>query len=458
MKSYDLVDLATRNLRESKLRNGLTTLGIAVGVASLVAMLSLGVGLQELANRRIGKSGLFDTVFVTSKQDVRGVNRDRNDESERVENDAANARLLDDSARQGMEKLANVNEVVPEVRVVSEARFNGKSHTAFLAGIPRSAAESEAFDNMKGRFFSSANAREAILQNEFAKELDSKNPDGLVGQEITVRFAERRGVAAGSAGEAEAGGAEEAGGSFSVVRREEKFRVVGIIEEEPYGGMRMISRARVFIPTKAAEELNMMQFFDAASMMRGANPNAKAYSMLMVKVASPGRVQQVQDEIKKMGFRTYSILDATKSLRRFFAIFDLFLGIFGSLALAVASLAIINTLVMAVLERRREIGIMKALGASDSDVKKLFFAEAGTMGIVGGALGVGLGWLIGQGINIGTEIYMRRQQLPPENVWSVPWWLVLGAIGFAVVVSLLAGLYPAARAAKLDPIRALRYE
>ncbi len=460
MKSYDLVDLATRNLRESKLRNGLTTLGIAVGVASLVAMLSLGVGLQELANRRIGKSGLFDTVFVTSKQDMRGMNRDDHDE-DRNERDALNARLLDDAARQEMEKLPNVNEVVPEVRVVSEVRYNDKSYTAFLAGVPRSAGDSEAFDNMKGHFFSSATAREAILQNEFAKELDAKNPDGLIGQEFTLRYSERRPAASTDSSRpaaSTAGGGAASSDSFSVIRREEKFKIVGIIEEEPYGGMRMISRARLFIPTETAEQLNMMQFFDAASMMRGTSPTAKAYSMLTVKVASPGKVQQVQDAIKKMGFRTYSILDATKSLRRFFTIFDMFLGIFGSLALAVASLAIINTLVMAVLERRHEIGVMKAIGASDSDVKRLFFAEAGTMGVVGGALGVALGWLIGRAINLGTEIYMRRQQIPPENVWSVPWWLVLGAIAFAVVVSLLAGLYPAARAAKLDPIKALRYE
>jgi putative ABC transport system permease protein len=148
----------------------------------------------------------------------------------------------------------------------------------------------------------------------------------------------------------------------------------------------------------------------------------------------------------------------TRNLRRFFAILDLFLGIFGSLALAVASLGIINTLVMAILERRREIGILKALGAADRDVRQLFFAEAGAMGLVGGALGVAMGWTIGRLINFGTNICLRRQGLPSENIWWVPWWLVLGAIGFAVLVSLVAGIYPAARAARLDPVQALRYE
>ena len=141
-----------------------------------------------------------------------------------------------------------------------------------------------------------------------------------------------------------------------------------------------------------------------------------------------------------------------------FAIFDLFLGIFGSLALAVASIGIVNTLVMAILERRREIGIMKAIGASDSDVKGLFFAEAGVMGVFGGFVGVALGWTIGRVINLGTNVYLKRQHFPPAQIWSVPLWLVFGAIAFSIVVSLLSGLYPAVRAARLDPVQALRYE
>src|SRR5205823_10192640 len=121
-------------------------------------------------------------------------------------------------------------------------------------------------------------------------------------------------------------------------------------------------------------------------------------------------VAAVENAIRKMGFNTFSIVDATHSMRQFFAVLDLFLGIFGSLALAVASLGIVNTLVMAILERRREIGIMKAIGASDIDVRRLFFAEAGAMGFAGGALGVALGWTIGRVINAGTNLYLRNHQ------------------------------------------------
>src|SRR5437660_12616115 len=99
-----------------------------------------------------------------------------------------------------------------------------------------------------------------------------------------------------------------------------------------------------------------------------------------MRVKDPSRIQGVEDAIKKMGFTTFSILDASRGIRQFFAVLYAFLGIFGSLALIVASIGIVNTLVMAILERRREIGIMKAIGASDRDVERLFFAEVGAMG------------------------------------------------------------------------------
>jgi putative ABC transport system permease protein len=102
--------------------------------------------------------------------------------------------------------------------------------------------------------------------------------------------------------------------------------------------------------------------------------------------------------------------------------------------------------------------VLKALGAADGDVKQLFFFEAGVMGLAGGILGLFLGWLIGRALNFGTVLYLHRQNLPGVDIFSVPWWLVLFAIGFAIFVSLVAGLYPASRAARLNPVEALRYE
>jgi putative ABC transport system permease protein len=208
-----------------------------------------------------------------------------------------------------------------------------------------------------------------------------------------------------------------------------------------------------------AEGMRVVQGNDTREVVGNSFASAgEQYASLTLRVDRASDVTGVQDAAKQMGFATFSLLDFTQGLRRVFAILDMLLGIFGSLALAVAFLGIVNTLVMAILERRREIGVLKALGASDRDVRQLFFAEAGVMGVAGGTGGVLLGWGIGRIIQLVTAVYLRRQGIPAENIWLVPWWLIAGAIAFSLLVSLAAGMYPAARAAKLDPIEALRYQ
>jgi putative ABC transport system permease protein len=242
-----------------------------------------------------------------------------------------------------------------------------------------------------------------------------------------------------------------------MIPREKKLRIIGIVETEPAAGFGGMGRGRLLIPLQTAQTLRVAQPTDMRAMLRGANGKT-IYDSLTVRVKSPKDVKPVEDAVKALGFGAFSIIDATKNVQLFFTVFDLLLGIFGSLALTVASLGIINTLVMAILERRREIGILKALGAEDRDVQRLFFAEAGVMGLAGGVFGVALGWLIGKALTLGTNFYLHKQQLPPVDLSSVPWWMAVAAILFSVVVSLAAGIYPASRAAKLNPVEALRYE
>jgi putative ABC transport system permease protein len=456
MKLYDVADLAVRNLRESVFRNSLTTIGISVGVASLVAMLSLGIGLQQLASRRLQKSGLFDTVVATSRRDLRNFREQREDGPPPAESPS-----LDESARQKIAQIPGVVEAYPDIRFVTDVRFDGKPHLTMVAGIPFSAKNNnDAFDGMQGRFFSSDAGPEVILQKSFAEELlgittkpgtDTTNiaelAKPLLGKELTMRYAERTSSPSSSA----VGQSDRA--AYSVVSRERVLKIVGLTDLDP-DSLRGTARARVFLPLKLAQDLHIM----LSNLRDRSASDSPSYTSLSVRVENPNQVPAVEDAIKKMGFSAFSIVDATRSMRQFFAVLDGFLAIFGSLALAVASIGIVNTLVMAILERRREIGIMKAIGASDADVRGLFFAEAGAMGLVGGTVGVTLGWAIGRLINFGMNIYLERQHFPSAQIWSVPLWLVLSAIAFSIVVSLLSGLYPASRAARLDPVQALRYE
>jgi putative ABC transport system permease protein len=472
VKTRDVAELAVRNLREALLRNSLTTLGITVGVASLVAMLSLGAGLQHLANQRLSQSGLFNAVIVSPRNNFSNFAR----AATRNLSPVGTPRPLDDAARREIEKLPHVVQVYPNIRFPTEIHFQNNPYPTMVAGIPMSDRTDGAFDGMIGRFFSSGSADEAILQSELARQLLAapssalksgpssgassgtapalaNEEKSLLGKEITLRYAERQPLAQQSG--SPPGGDGAAG--FSLVPQQMTLRIIGIVETEPASGLAGPGQGRLLIPEQVAEKLSAAQSSDLRELLSGAS-SQKTYQSLTVRAADATDVQRIETSVKGMGFAAFSLIDVTRNLRVVFAVFDLLLGIFGSLALIVASLGIINTLVMAILERRREIGVLKALGAADRDIKGLFFAEAGVMGLLGGICGVVFGWLIGRALNLGTNIYLTRLSLPSTVVSLVPWWLVFWAIVFAVVVSLAAGIYPASRAAKLNPIEALRYE
>ena len=491
MKLGDLTELASQNLREALLRNSLTTVGIAVGVASLVAMLSLGVGLQELINRRLESNGLFNTVLVRPQTSFNAngqMQRNRDSGGRPIGNGDRNAsgarnsdivtKPLDVTTRQQLAQLPHVIDVYPEFRFTGDLRFGPAGHLTPITSLPISAAGSDSLDDIQGHFFSSPNAHEVILQTDVAADLaDSQHlqPAEMLGKDLVLRYAGREPLtppAGSGARDRNAGRTDDRANDraaapdddvlgFSVISSRVSLRVVGIVATEAVAsGASAFGRSGAYVPVAVAEELGVVQGNDMGEVIRESTlgEGGRHYSNLTVRVERPADVPAVEDAVRQMGYSPFSLLDLTRNLRRLFAILDMLLGIFGSLALAVASLGIINTLVMAILERRREIGVLKALGASDQDVRHLFFAEAGVMGLLGGVMGVVLGWGIGRAIQLATNYYLSQQQIPPENIWSVPVWLVASAIAFSLLVSLAAGIYPASRAARLDPVEALRYE
>ena len=464
MTFRDTLGLALRNLGEAKLRTSLTTLGVSIGIASLAGMVSLGVGLQDQFVARFTKSGLFDSITVTPGQDVpgglatmaragrRGFGANRRAQPSAPSAGATPLRSdLNEETIKELAALDGVREVYPNVRAPVEAKYGSDSEGLLAAGVPMTAKDEGAFQAITfGRFFSDDAAKECLLSLEMAKRIEAANPQGLIGHDLILIHA-----APGARVSVPAPG--EGGLSANASRVEEPYRIVGIIEREtgPFGGSVAVSG--LMIPLGRAKAIASA----TRALQQSVVPeraSERTYNALIVKAKHAQAVQDIEDQIKKKGFSAFSLNDALQGAKRGFIILDIVLSLIGSIALAVSSLGIMNTMVMSILERTREIGIMKAIGGSDGDIRRIFLIEASAIGFFGGVTGVVLGWIVGRIINFGANIYIQNQGGTPGNLFSLPFWLIGGAIGFSVTISLLAGSYPAARAARLDPIRALRHD
>jgi putative ABC transport system permease protein len=446
MTFRDTVGLALTNLGQAKLRTSLTTLGVSIGIASLAGMVSLGVGLEDQLVGRFTKSGMFDSINVmpgSVGQISFGPGRGRGGRRGFGRSSAAqvpeNARELTDEALKELAAMDQVKDVYPTLRVPVDVKYGAESEFSLATGVPMAVKGEGAFQSIShGRFFQSDAETACMLSLDYAKRINETAPGSLVGQELTLSYA------------ASSGG--------TMQRTEVKCPIVGIVEREtgPFSGAGGVSA--LMIPLGKAKDIFASSMASAQALLREPSKTARPYPSAVVRVKSPQATQDVEDRIKKMGFSAFSLNDALQGAKRGFLVLDIVLSLIGSIALAVSALGIMNTMVMSILERTREIGIMKAIGGSDGDIRRIFLIEASAIGFFGGIAGVALGWLVGRIINIGANVYIQNQGGTPGNLFSLPFWLIGGAIGFSIAISLLAGSYPAARAARLDPIQALRHD
>ena len=453
MTLRDTVSLAFRNLGQARLRTSLTTLGVSIGIASLAGMMSLGVGLQDQTVGRFTKSGVFDAITVLPAQPLPAIlgGRGRGPRpfgQPRAQNGQAVRVELDDDAIRQLASIEHVREVYPVIRVPVEVKFEDRSEFAAASGVPLSLRGEGAFQSIPyGSFFPNDADNGCMLSLDLAKRIDEQNPGRLIGRELTLTHA----VAAGR----DNPDAEVVAGA-SVQRVPELYRIIGIVERETGPGAGAVV-SPLMIPLAKARAMTANGAVGPQGFLRD-RPQHPTYGSVIVKVVQPQHTQDVEDRIKQMGFSAFSLNDALAGAKRAFIILDIILSLVGSIALAVSSLGIVNTMVMSILERTREIGIMKAIGGSDGDIRKIFLIEASAIGLIGGAAGVVLGWVVGRLVNFGANVYIRNQGGTPGDLFSLPVWLIGGAIAFSVALSLAAGLYPANRAARLDPIHALRHD
>jgi ABC-type antimicrobial peptide transport system permease subunit len=484
MPFIDLLKLAFRNLREAKLRATLTSMGVIVGVAVIVTMVSFGLGLQRNLLSRFKALDLFSEMSVYGKTMAAAINRssaarrgggDR-PPGPRVPDDSTPTRILDDTAIAQIAKIPGVLYVEPAVFFLVEVRVNGKTFGEQVAGcnVPNLSARFKEFE--AGQMISAPDADEVVVTFDFVRSAGFSSPAEALGKSIEFLV-----PAQDSKGEDSNDqpsffglplGGEESSQPNGGVTVAKTFRIVGVLKEVKLNGgpgpqRGLMPTAEINIPIAAAHQWSIEHTGEqnkvimALARESGAigEDQTPGYLSAVVRVTDPVALADVRNKLKEMGLGSFSIVDQLDQIRTVFLIINSVLGLLGGISLLVASFGIANTMIMSILERTREIGIMKAIGAEDREIKLIFFFEAAVIGAIGGVIGSIAAWLIDVVANrLAYRFILKPQGASFVDFFHLPPWLWMGAILFALGVSILAALYPAARAARIDPVRALRHD
>lgn len=426
MSHRDLVAIVLGNLNRMKLRSALTTVGVVIGTAAIIMMVSIGIGLQTFVTTNIESVFSADTILVFpgeagSHPGGPGIV-------------SATSRKLDKKAIKEIAKIDGVENVDPQLNLagVKISYRRASNNIQLVSGLTPYATDKLELD--EGRKFKATERRSVIIGNKVADSfIDDKSKEmighlDLMGKHLTMVIQ----------------GTSEGG---KVKTKEVKVRVVGIMEavdpEKDYG---------VYLPIKVLEDYVEWTSNQSNIIKR------KGYDQLLVTATSIDEVESVEKELKDEGYNSFAFRSIIKGLSTVFVVVQAILGGVGAIALVVAAIGIINTMIMSIYERTREIGIMKAIGASNNEILKIFLLEAGTIGIFGGVGGIILSFFGKFLVNFGLGVYLQSIGTKPVDAMIIPFWLAISALVFAFVVGVISGVYPARKAARLSPLTALRYE
>lgn len=230
---------------------------------------------------------------------------------------------------------------------------------------------------------------------------------------------------------------------------------LNITAEGAKGADKDVELGSVAISGVISDDLAATVFMPNSLLLSYAERGIQTVKILVKKDLS---VKETADAITALGYEALTTIEDVASLEKAFRIARIVLGILGLVAVAVASIGLFNTMTISLLERIREVGIMKALGASDKDIWQIFLAESSLLGLFGGMAGLLLGVLFSRILNIIYSAVALRVGAESVNLFATPWYFALSVILFSLTVGILTGIYPAKRAAKLNPLEALRYE
>lgn len=484
MRFFDYIRMSLRNLARRKLRTVLTTIAVVIGSIAIATLLSIAFSARGFILGQFEKLGILNRVSVVSDPESEGdvMNGPYGDPNKEMK-----GKKLDDSFIESIKVIPHVTAVGPVimVNVLGKAEVDGKTMkgdfgmtvNAYRLGVDPK------IDLQAGRDFSDNDEfRAVILGAQFLKQFGFQDrAQDIIGKTITFTTWEGwYGV------DIPMPSPDKSSDKDMKVTHTITATIIGVARPGPDDYVTRISEgwAKHLLKSQRYEwptDEERKQFDDEVSQKEQAarkaglpfdrkqfEPKPKividdpiqknGYPMLFVQVDSMSNVESTASAIRGLGAGASTAKQILDTVGKVFLVVQVVLGAIGSIALLIAAIGIINTMAMAILERTREIGLMKAVGASRKTIRALFTLEASLIGFIGGVFGMVVSWGFMAVANLVIRHFMEQSNFTFEKVLVIPWWLFFGVIGFSTIVGLLSGLYPAAKASRLDPIEALHQE
>ncbi|HJP96468.1 MAG TPA: ABC transporter permease [Candidatus Saccharimonadales bacterium] len=483
MRFTDYITIALHNIWRQKLRSALTIFAVVIGATSVTIMLSVVFSLKGFMTKQLEANGTFQQVAVSPQTDITW-----DDHSNGSYNCQNCVKLTDDLAN----KIASMQHVAGLTRVTQVGQFQALTYGSQKLRTQQITAY-DANGILTNQILAGRDIRQAdktgvlTISSDYADKLGFKhNYQALIGKQVgLVTQNYYSGVGSDPLQtykdqqawfQAHPG---QDGRDYNPPPVTLTGTIVGVAASNDSGNYVIrvpLEWARAMQETQTPQITQADQDAAQAKCRAARTPNCNSqpqpssitvtdelakqgYGSFIVKADQSSNAAGVATAIRN----TYKVgsADAQTQIKQQLSIFNILgmvLGGIGGIALVVAAVGVVNTMIMSILERTREIGVMRAVGARRGTVSRLFTFEAALLGFFGGVFGLLIGWVLTLIANPFLNKQLASNNITSSNIITLPPWLILSVIGLTTIIGILAGLYPARRAARLDPVEALHYE
>ncbi len=402
MRLSDLAQLSTRAFKTNPLRTWLTILGMGVGTAAVVVLVGLGFGLQQIILEQIvfGDSLLSLGVSATGARNL----------------------VITDDVIEKFEENENVENAAPLARFPALITYKGLTGNIFLQGTEPAYLRYAGIIASVGDTFEEEDLFDGssiMLSPAVLKLFGIEDPSTFVGEEVTFRLLIS---------------SDDNSDDITEIFIEKSFRVRGITKEEGVlNAIMMLPELRNYV-------------------------GVEEYDRVQVKVVSNEFLQSTEETLIEAGYRVTALSKTVEQASKIFKGIQIVLATFGGIALVVSAIGMFNTMTVTLLERTKEIGIMRTLGAAPKDIKQLFVSESIIVGFLGGLTGILMGVTFGIVVNIMLNVLASQFGGQAVKLFSFPIPFLSFIAVFSAIVGYLTGIFPARRASQLNPLDAIRYE